>query len=200
MKLSSDWSRSLLKHSGRPIRSTRGKRTSLDAEFVDSTSLKVETDSEGDDDGDEDARLPKKPRLQKTLFIKEEYEPEARDLFRSASPSSSDPSPPPEPDREPEPDPEPHPWELRYYPRTHSAVEKFKKMLGTPPPDTDNLDIAINALKDPTSTIPTAKTLIVTLPLPRGTIDKNASFDPKKVDFLQPNISLSYIFRVVRHV
>ncbi len=180
IELSSDWPRSLLKSNGRPIRATRGKRTSLDAEFIDSTSLKVETDSEGDNDGDEDARHPKKRRLQPTLFTQEEHESEARHLFRSASSSSSGSHPQPGPEKEPEPGP----WELRYYPRILSAVEKFNKMLGTPPPDTDNLDIAIKAMKDPTNMVPNTRKLIVTLPLPYGIVDKNASFETGKVGFM----------------
>ncbi len=181
IKLSYDRSRSSPKSRGRPIRSTRGKRTSLNPGFIDSTSLQVETDSEGDDKADEDNRQSKKPRLLKwTVFTTEENEPKARRPFRAASPDSDDPSPSPEPEQ----DPEPGPWELRYYPRIHSAVQKFHKVLGSPPPDTDDLNMATNALRDTTSIIPTANTLIVALPLPYGTIDKNASFDPRKVGFM----------------
>ena len=70
------------------------------------------------------------------------------------------------------------------------AVEKFRRVLGTPPPDTDDLSAATKPEPDPWAwlsgppKIIERKELIVTLRLPPGTIDKNASFDPKKVGFM----------------
>ena len=62
-------------------------------------------------------------------------------------------------------------------------------MIGQPPPDTDDLDAARTALTIQQSpevkSADQKKTMIVTLPLPRGTIDKNASFDPNRTVFLK---------------
>lgn len=169
--------------SGRPVRSTRGKRSSLAAGFIDSSTLKIASDSEGDD-FDEDLRLSKKPRLGASPAIKTEQDYEASRTPFFASPSSRDS------DVSLSPSPEPDPSELKYYPRTHSAVLKFNKILGHPPIDTDDLNEAVKDLTDNLgikrldSSSPVAQSKTVTLRLPRGTIDKNASFNPNKVGFM----------------
>lgn len=119
IKLSSEWSRLSLKSGGRPVRSTRGKRTSLDTKLVDWTKFGIDSDNESDRDN-EVARPSKKPRLQTSPIIKMEYE---QALSRGLIPYSSDSSP------SPEPEPGPNPWELDFYPRTKLAAEKFKKIL-----------------------------------------------------------------------
>ena len=170
---------------GRPVRATRGKRTSLAAGFIDSSTLKIESDDDIDDD--ELFKRSKKPRLASSSASDDEDDFATAHTRNSAAPSSRNSS---SPSPSPEPEPEPKPWELKFYPETYYAVETFQKLLGAPPPDTDDLDAAASALADAmvpmslkSNTVKPMKA-IVKLKLPKGTIDKNASFDPKKVGFM----------------
>lgn len=144
--------------------------------------MRIDSDSEGDSDS---------PPLKKARFlgpaIKREYDDEAAhtpSCAASNSEGSASTSP------SPEPEPEPKPWELKYYPGTYSAVEKFKKIVGPAPPDTDDLDEAVEGLaiitrpKYMPSIDPKPKSKIVTLRLPPGTINKNASYTPNGVGFM----------------
>lgn len=171
--------------SGRPVRATRGKRTSLAAGFIDPSTVKIDSDDEGDDYGY--ARLTKKARFGSSSDIEDEEDFQTARSPNSAAASSSASS---NCSPSPEPEPEPMPWELKFYPKTNESVENFMKIVGPPPPDTDDLDKAVRAvtnawlpehLKSKTSE---PIRFIVKLRLPPGTIDKNASFDPNKVGFM----------------
>ena len=155
------------------------------AGFIDPSTFKIDSDDEGDED--EDSRLTKKPRRESTSAIESDDGFETFHTPRSVFASSRDSS---SPSPSPEPEPEPKPWELKYYPDTYFAVEKFRRILGQTCPDTDDLDTAVKACADAwlpdclKSIKPEPKKKIVRLRLPPGTIDKNACFDPTKVGFM----------------
>jgi len=171
-----------LKPSGRPVRAARAKRSSLASGFIDSSTLKIDSDDEGDEN--ERPKYAHKRRFDSISTSDNEDDFATARTQNSAAASSRESS------SSPSPEPEPMPWELKYYPKTHSAVEKFRKILGAAPPDTNNLNTAAKAIADaliPVSLNPRTvapKKLIVKLRLPPGSIDKNASFDPKKVGFM----------------
>ena len=152
----------------RPVRANRDKKVQLAPGYIDSSTLVIDGDDEGDD---EDRPLSKKPRLDRELPIKVDD-----DLQRSQPPNvinlvSRSPTPAPDPSS------------IAYYPATWSAVQKFNKMLGLAPDGTPKPSTVSNGRArkvGPTK----AKSLIVKVPLPRGTIDKNACFDPNRVGFL----------------
>ena len=167
---------------GRPVRATRGKRTTLAAGFVDSSALRIDSDDEIEDDWH--VKSTKKARLASSSDIEDEEEFETSRSPNSSIAGSESSS------RSPSPEPEPQPWELKYHETTYLAVERLIKIIGPRPPDTDELDVAIKAVRDALlpeqlkSHTPEPQKLVVRLRLPPGTIDKNPSYRSSKAGFM----------------
>ena len=175
----------------RPFRSTRIQRTIKANVFVDSSTLSFESDEQSDSvsESDFDDRRPtKKARLQRPRIKLEQDDEVDRMSFSEASFSDSDSEPENSGSGSPQGEEELMPWDLLSYPETYHAVEKFRHILGPPPPDTDDLDIAKVELANKLSCIPvidpSKDKKIVILKLPPGTIDKNADYDSTRVGFM----------------
>ena len=164
-------SRRTLPH--RPRRSTV-KRTSLPG-FVDPSELRFDSEDEGDVS---DLHQAKKPCLDE----------DAKSQF-----------PEPEVSRSPPPPPPTDTSSLTYYPELLDYKRRFNRSLNLPPPIPED-DIlpksspyGSNKRKRASKIYPpilspqpppAPLSLIVKLQLPRGTIDKNASYDPNKTGFM----------------
>ena len=151
----------------------------------------IDSDDEEEEIQTKRARPTKKARHHSPVNDADESDFENESDVESVIMGFSD-SPSPSPS--PEPEEQSPPLALKRFPETYKALQNFQHWLGPPPPDTDDFDEAIEAnasrisrLRHPRRSAgdPRAnKSKIVKLLLPPGTSDKNASFDPEKVGFM----------------